>query len=189
MRMDNSTGEKASDCVNQLPEWELRNIFRTYGEEKFAKPIASAIVKERQHNPIMTTMQLVKIIADARPYNRKEKIHPATKVFQALRIFVNDELEALAKGLESSQRVLKENGREVIISFHSLEDRIVKRFFNERSGRGGAGVSRFMPLVSKPEPTFQLLTKSPIRPSVEELEQNSRARSAKMRAATRVARQ
>ena len=189
MRMDNSTGETASDYVNRLSHGELAYIFKNYGEEKFAKRIAAAIVKKRHLAPITTTKQLADIISTANPQHKKIKIHPATRSFQALRIFVNGELEELAKGLEASEKVLCDEGRLVFISFHSLEDRIVKRHFKKGSGLGGAGVSRFVPLPPKVKPTLRLLTKSPITPSAEEIGQNPRARSAKMRAAIKVARQ
>ena len=189
MRMDNSSGETASDYVNRLSQWELAHIFKTNGEEKFAKRIARAIVKERHQNPITTTKQLADIISaayPARPYPHN-KIHPATRCFQALRIFVNDELAALTEGLEASEKVLKAGGRLVVVSFHSLEDRIVKRFLQKRSSAGGAGVSRFVPLpIALPKSArvrFDTLTKSPITPSLEEIGDNPRARSAKLRAA------
>lgn len=188
MRMDNSKGKNAAELMNTLSQADLTHLIRKYGEEKFARSIATAIVEQRAIAPIETTLALAEIITRARPKRgRKEKLHPATRTFQALRIVVNDELGALEKSLEAGRKVLAENGRLIFITFHSLEDRIVKRFFHHHSGRGGAGVSRFVPLPSKQEPTLRLLSPKPIQACAEELGLNPRARSAKLRAAQKVA--
>jgi 16S rRNA (cytosine1402-N4)-methyltransferase len=161
----------AKDLINKLSEREICEILKKYGEERFAKKIAKEIVKERKKKPIETTFQLVEIIKRATPiwYQRK-KIHFATKTFQALRIFVNEELENLKIALPQALEILEKGGRLVVISFHSLEDRLVKNFFkeNERSGK------------------LKILTKKPISPSQIEIKINKRARSAKLRAGEKI---
>ncbi len=164
MRMDRRENVKASDLVNTLSEDQLRELLWKYGEERWAKRIAAAIVRERRGKPIEKTLQLVEIITNAvpTPY-RYKKIHPATRTFQALRIIVNRELEVLPKALQEASRYLDIGGRLCVISFHSLEDRIVKQTL------------RSLPL--------RILTKKPVIPSKEEIALNPRARSAKLRAA------
>jgi 16S rRNA (cytosine1402-N4)-methyltransferase len=183
MRMDKGKPD-AADVVNAAEAGDLAQIFRAYGEENRAGRIARAIVEERTAASIATTLQLADIVSRAAPGKREDKIHPATRVFQALRIFVNDELGQLVKALFAAERLLRPAGRLVVVTFHSLEDRIVKNFFSERSGRAPAG-SRHAPSVAPTEPTFDLLTAKPQSPSVAEVAANPRARSAKLRAAAR----
>jgi 16S rRNA (cytosine1402-N4)-methyltransferase len=173
MRMNTQSGETAEQVVNQVDEVTLANLIYEFGEERRSRRIARAIVRSR---PIQTTAQLAEIVsAAARPMNRgKEKydrrIHPATRTFQALRIFVNRELDDLRKLMESAPRLLKPGGRLVIISFHSLEDRIVKDALREGVKQGH----------------YRLLTKKPVTASEEEIDRNPRSRSAKLRAAERI---
>ncbi len=169
MRMNPMSGETAEQVVNHIGERELADVIYEFGEERRSRRIARAIVRSR---PIRTTKQLVEVIsAAARPMNRKhERIHPATRTFQALRIFVNRELDDLKALLEAAPRVLKPGGRLVVISFHSLEDRIVKDALREGAKQGW----------------YRLLTKKPVTASAEEMDRNPRSRSAKMRAAERV---
>lgn len=185
MRMDGGKPD-AGDVVNAAEPGDLAEILRVYGEENKAGRIARAIVAERGIEPIRTTLRLAEIIARANPPQREDKIHPATRAFQALRIFVNDELGQLARGLIAAEMLLKPAGRLVVVTFHSLEDRIVKNFFAERSGRAPAA-SRHAPSVIAAEPTFDLLTMKPKTPAAAEIATNPRARSAKLRAGARTA--
>jgi len=166
MRLDPTQALTAADLVNTLDERELTKIFRDYGEERWAARIAKNIVRERRRHPLETTTDLVRIIERSIPaaVRRKSRIHPATRIFQALRIAVNNELENLQRALTVGVERLAPGGRFAVISFHSLEDRIVKRFFRERLKTGQA----------------QQIW-GPIRPSLEECAQNPRARSAKLR--------
>jgi 16S rRNA (cytosine1402-N4)-methyltransferase len=183
MRMG-SHGQSAADLVNTLEEKELADILYYYGEERFARRIAKAIVKERAEKSFETTLQLANVIARVVP-SKPNTIHPATRSFQALRIAVNDELGELVKGLTAAERMLKDGGRLAVVTFHSLEDRIVKQFFARRSGHGEAR-SRLLPHeAAPPEPTFTVQGKQPILPSEAEMARNPRARSAKLRFATR----
>jgi len=180
MRM--GAGVSAADLVRAAPERDLAVIIATLGEERFARGVARAIVKARAEAPITGTRQLADIVAGvvrARP----GEVHPATRTFQALRMFVNDELGELVRGLGSAERMLKSGGRLVVISFHSLEDRIVKTFFAER-GRIRAG-SRHQPEASHAAPSFTILTRKPVIADEDEVARNPRARSAKLRAAER----
>jgi 16S rRNA (cytosine1402-N4)-methyltransferase len=158
----------AKEILNKWPQEEIERILKEYGEERFAKRIAEEIVRRRKIVPIQTTSQLVEIIKKSVPawYQRK-RIHPATKTFQALRIAVNEELTNLKKVLPQIVEILEKQGRVVIISFHSLEDRIVKTFFKEMAKKQ----------------ILEILTKKPIRPGPKEIQTNPRARSAKLRAA------
>ncbi len=169
MRMNPMSGETAEQVVNHIDERELADVIYEFGEERRSRRIARAIVRSR---PIRTTKQLVEVIsAAARSMNLKhERIHPATRTFQALRIFVNRELDDLKALLEAAPRVLKPGGRLVVISFHSLEDRIVKDALREGAKQG----------------CYRLLTKKPVTAGEEEIERNPRSRSAKMRAAEKV---
>lgn len=182
MRMDASNGETAADLVNNLPEAELERILTEYGEERWARRIASFIVRERAESPVMTTFRLVDIIKGAVPKAKwDERIHPATRTFQALRIAVNHELESLERGMRSALDLLKPGGRGVIISFHSLEDRIVKHIFREYAE--GCTCPRQLPLcVCGKKPKVKLLTGRPVTASQQEIDGNPRARSAKLRA-------
>lgn len=183
MRMDGGKPD-AADVVNGAEAGDLAEIFRVYGEEKKAGRIARAIVAERDAAPIETTLRLAEIVTRANPPRREDKIHPATRVFQALRIFVNDELGQLARALFAAERLLRPAGRLVVITFHSLEDRIVKGILAARSGRAPAA-SRHAPAAGETLPSFNLLTAKPRTPSDAEIAANPRARSAKLRAGVR----
>ena len=177
MRMDQRTEITAADLVNQLSEQELEKIFREYGEERWAKRIANAIVEEREQESIRTTQALRRIVHQAIPRRfHSRRIDPATKTFQALRIEVNDELENLKEMLEHGWTCLKQGGRLCIISFHSLEDRMVKNTFR-RMGKGRKDDGQ--------DGVLRLFTKKPITPSEEERRRNPRSRSAKLRCAER----
>jgi 16S rRNA (cytosine1402-N4)-methyltransferase len=181
MRMGRS-GLSAADVVARASERDLASIIATLGEERHARAVARAIVKARSAQPIQTTRALADIVARV-VHAREGAIHPATRTFQALRIFVNEELIELARGLAAAERVLKPGGRLVVVSFHSLEDRIVKNFLGER-GRAPA-FSRHQPEVTAAPPSFRLLTRKPQTPDEVEIAANPRARSAKLRAAER----
>jgi 16S rRNA (cytosine1402-N4)-methyltransferase len=183
MRMSRD-GASAADIVARATEPELAAIIRALGEENHARAIARAIVKARAAQPIRTTRALADIVARvARGRGREGGIHPATRTFQALRIFVNDELGELARGLAAAERVLKPSGRLVAVAFHSLEDRIVKGFLTERSRV--PAFSRHRPQPESAPPTFRILTRRPELPDAAEIADNPRARSAKLRAAER----
>ncbi|ASY63707.1 rRNA small subunit methyltransferase H [Sinorhizobium sojae CCBAU 05684] len=182
MRMS-ASGVTAADVVNRAKVSDLIRIFGFLGEEKQAGRIARAIEKRRTEQPFETTRDLAGLIETVVPRKAKDKIHPATRVFQALRIFVNDELGELANALFAAERVLKPGGRLVVVTFHSLEDRIVKAFFQDRAGK--AGGSRHMPMVAARVATFTPVGKSMIAASDEEASRNPRARSAKLRAGIR----
>jgi 16S rRNA (cytosine1402-N4)-methyltransferase len=167
MRMNPMSGETAEQVVNHSDERELADVIYEFGEERRSRRIARAIVRSR---PIRTTKQLVEVISAAARSMKHERIHPATRTFQALRIFVNRELDDLKALLETVPRVLKPGGRLVVISFHSLEDRIVKDAFRDGAKQGW----------------YRLLTKKPVTASEEEIDRNPRSRSAKMRAAEKV---
>jgi 16S rRNA (cytosine1402-N4)-methyltransferase len=181
MRMG-SEGPTVADVVAQASERDLANIIFQLGEERHSRAVARAIVAARKDAPIVTTRALADIVGRvvrARP----NQIHPATRTFQALRIFVNEELAELARALAAAERILKPAGRLAVVTFQSLEDRIVKAFLAERS-RTMAG-SRHLPEVEAPAPTFRLLTKRPVAPDADEIAANPRARSAKLRAGER----
>ena len=181
MRMGRD-GPSAADVVARASERELAFIIATLGEERHARSIARAVVRSRDTRPIVTTSALADIAA-AIVRQRPGLIHPATRTFQALRIFVNEELNELADGLAAAERVLKPAGRLVVVAFHSLEDRIVKTFLIERS-RAPAS-SRHRPQIASAPPTFHVLTRRPETPNDAEIAANPRARSAKLRAAER----
>jgi len=183
MRMGHD-GPTAADVIARVNEAELADIIYIFGEERHSRAVARAIVAARKEAPVATTRALADLVARvvrARPGD----IHPATRTFQAMRIFVNEELDELQLALEAAERVLKSGGRLVVVSFHSLEDRIVKNFLNAR-GKASGG-SRHLPEVSKAEPSFRVLTKRPLLPDDSEVAANPRARSAKLRAAERTA--
>lgn len=181
MRMDRSQKLSAFDLVNGSDAGELERIFREYGEEREARRIARAIVKGRERKPIETTVELANLIALSVPRKLQSKgIHPATRVFQSLRIAVNDELESLKDGLSGSFEILKGNGRLAVISFHSLEDRIVKVFFRELA-TGCICPPRIPQCVCGQKPRATLVTRRSVTPTDEETEANPRARSARLR--------
>jgi 16S rRNA (cytosine1402-N4)-methyltransferase len=181
MRMGGE-GPSAADLIANAAERDLANIIFLLGEERHSRSVARAIVKARATAPIMTTSALASVVASA-VRMRPNDIHPATRTFQALRIFVNDELGELAAALGAAERILKADGRLVVVSFHSLEDRIVKSFFVNRSDtRAG---SRHAPERQRPKPTFRVLTKRPVTADDDEVARNPRARSAKLRAGER----
>ena len=181
MRMG-SDGPSAADVVAQVSERDLADIIFQLGEERHSRAVARAIVAVRKETPIVTTRALADIVGRV-VRSKPNQIHPATRTFQALRIFVNDELSELAAALVAAERVLKPSGRLAVVTFHSLEDRIVKTFLAERSRT--IGVSRHLPDVEAPAPTFHLLNKRPIAPDEAEMAANPRARSAKLRSAER----
>ncbi|MEJ2624685.1 MAG: 16S rRNA (cytosine(1402)-N(4))-methyltransferase RsmH [Pseudolabrys sp.] len=181
MRMSGE-GPSAADVVNGAGERDLANIIYILGEERHSRSVARAIVRARADAPIATTKALADLVASV-VRSKPGDIHPATRTFQALRIFVNDELGELARALGAAERILKDGGRLVVVSFHSLEDRIVKSFLADRSEtRGG---SRHAPEVKRPTPTFRVLTKRPVIADDDEIARNPRARSAKLRAGER----
>ena len=185
MRMDGSAELSARELVNEADERELTLIFRRFGEERYAKQIARAIVRRRAERPFERTGDLVETIKHAIPTPaRFGDGHPAKRVFQALRIAVNDELAALEAALPAAVRMLRPGGRLALISFHSLEDRIVKRYFREES-RGCTCPPDFPICVCGHEPILRELTRKPVRPSPRELESNPRAASAKLRVAVK----
>jgi len=181
MRMSGE-GADAADVVNTASEGDLADIIFTLGEERHSHAVARAILKARAVAPIETTRQLAETVASV-VRSRPGDIHPATRTFQAFRIFVNDELGELARALGAAERILKPGGRLVVVSFHSLEDRIVKMFLTDRGeSRGG---SRHAPEVKRMAPTFRPITKRPATADDDEIARNPRARSAKLRAAER----
>lgn len=182
MRMDTASGTTAAELVNELPEGELARIIREYGEERWAKRIAVFIVRARAEAPIETTLQLVDLIKGAIPRGAwEERLHPATRTFQALRIAVNDELGSLERGVTAALRLLHKGGRGVVISFHSLEDRLVKNIF--RNLAQGCTCPRDFPrCVCGATPQVRVLTGKPVTAGEAELKENPRARSAKLRA-------
>jgi 16S rRNA (cytosine1402-N4)-methyltransferase len=181
MRMS-SDGPSAADVVANASERDLATIVATLGEERHARSVARAIVRAREHEPIATTRALADVVSRV-VHVRPGDIHPATRTFQALRMFVNDELGELAAALAGSERVLKPGGRLVVVSFHSLEDRIVKTYLASRSGIDGG--SRHRPEVVKAPASFRILTKRPLLPNEREITSNPRSRSAKLRAGER----
>ena len=183
MRMAQS-GPSAADVVNRFKAGDLARIFGFLGEERHAGRIARMIEKRRQSRPFMRTLDLADAIETFIGRSPKDKIHPATRVFQALRIFVNDELGELARALLAAERALKPGGRLAVVTFHSLEDRIVKRFIADRSSRQAG--SRYLPETRAEPQTFERAAK-PVGPSDAEVAANPRARSAKLRSALRTA--
>ncbi len=178
-------GPTAADLVNTAEPADLARIFRRYGEEPAAKRVAMALVRRRETQPFTRTADLADTIETALGGRRGAPTHPATRVFQALRIAVNDELGELEAGLEAAERVLAPNGRLGIVTFHSLEDRIVKAFLIERGGRTPAGSRHLPPQATGPAPTFELLFNGAHAAGEVEVAGNPRARSAKLRAARR----
>jgi 16S rRNA (cytosine1402-N4)-methyltransferase len=181
MRMGQA-GPTAADVIAKASEAELADIIYLFGEERHSRALARAIIAARKEAPITTTRALADIVARV-VRSKPGDIHPATRTFQGLRIFVNEELDELQTALEAAERVLKPGGRLAVVSFHSLEDRIVKNFFAARAKTGGG--SRHLPEVKQVTQSFRLLTRKPVTPGDSELAANPRARSAKLRAAER----
>ncbi len=185
MRMDVSAPGSAQDIVNELSERELADIFRKYGEERFSRQIARAIVRRRSEHPFERTTDLVEVVRGAIPAPRRfGDGHPAKRVFQALRIVVNEELDSLEYALPVALRLLRPGGRLAVISFHSLEDRIVKRFFASQA-RGCTCPPDLPVCVCGKEPTLRLVTRKAVRPSPAETADNPRAASARLRVAVK----
>ena len=186
MRMDPSAELSARELVNEADERELVTIFRRYGEERYAKQIARAVARRRAERPFERTGDLVEVVKQAIPTPaRFGDGHPAKRVFQALRIAVNDELGALEAALPAAVAMLRPGGRLAVISFHSLEDRIVKQYVREQA-RGCTCPPEFPVCTCGTEPVLRELTRKPVRPSARELEANPRAASAKLRVAVKV---
>jgi 16S rRNA (cytosine1402-N4)-methyltransferase len=183
MRMSQS-GPTAADLVNDLPEADLADILYLYGEERASRRIARAIGRARAEAPIDTTLRLTEIIERSLPRAKPGQAHPATRSFQAIRIAVNDEYGELVAGLDAAERALAPGGHLAVVTFHSIEDRMVKRFFQAKSGGGGQG-SRHAPVIEKPEPQFTQATRKAIIADKTELAANPRSRSAKLRVGTR----
>ncbi len=181
MRMSHD-GPTAADVIATASEADLANIIYIFGEERHSRAVARAIIAARKETPITTTRALAEIVSKV-VWSKPGEIHPATRTFQALRIFINEELDELHLALAAAERMLKPGGRLAVVSFHSLEDRIVKNFLSER-GKAGGG-SRHLPDTPKAAPSFDILTKRPVTPDDDEIAANPRARSAKLRAAER----
>ena len=182
MRMSQS-GESAADFLNHAEEGEIARVLKEYGEEPRARAVARAIVAAR---PLTRTAELATVVRKALGFRQGQKSDPATRTFQAIRIHLNAELEELEQGLRAVERSLRPGGRIAVVTFHSLEDRIVKRFLKARSGATPSG-SRHRPMIAKgPDPTFEQVAK-PVSPSESELASNPRARSARLRTAVRTA--
>ncbi|HEU0305202.1 MAG TPA: 16S rRNA (cytosine(1402)-N(4))-methyltransferase RsmH [Gaiellaceae bacterium] len=186
MRMDPSADETAADIVNEAPERELSSIFRRYGEERYARPIAKAIVRRRRREPFSRSGELVDVVKTAIPTPaRFGDGHPARRVFQALRIAVNDELGQLEEALPAAVELLRSRGRLAVISFHSLEDRIVKHFLREEA-RGCVCPPDFPVCACGRDPVLRVLTPRAVRPTAQEVAVNPRSASARLRVAEKV---
>jgi len=186
MRMDTSADYTARTLVNEADERELADIFHRFGEERYARQIARAIVRRRNQSPLETTVELVDVIRSAIPAPaRFGEGHPAKRVFQALRIEVNDELGALERALPAAQEMLRPGGRLAVISFHSLEDRIVKRFLRQAE-HGCTCPPDFPVCACGAQPTMRATPRRAIRPSTAEIARNPRAQSARLRVGTKV---
>lgn len=188
MRMEGrgSNGQSAADLIRDIEEEDLANIIYKYGEERHSRRVARAIVRERQEQSIETTSALAEIVRSAVPFSKKDKSDRAARTFQALRIAVNDELGELERGLEASLKLLKPGGRLAVVTFHSLEDRIVKNFMRERA-MSKRSVSRYLPdtEADMTKPLLSLKSKKAVLASDEEITSNARSRSAKLRWAER----
>lgn len=182
MRMDPAISQSAADLVNHMEESALADLIFTFGDERCSRRIARAIVQKRTTQPLTRTLELADIVRRIVPRS-KDGIDPATRTFQALRIAVNDELGELQAGLHAAEQLLKPGGRLAVVSFHALEDRMVKEFLRTRSGRGGG--TRHLPANDVAPARFIELTRKPIMPSAAEIAANPRARSARLRVAAR----
>ena len=176
----------ATDIINNYSEKEIADIIFKFGEERQAKKIAKSIVRYRQLNIIRTTLELAELVSKNIPKIRSKKINPATKTFQALRIYVNDELNELKIALNKSYNLLAPKGKLIIVSFQSLEDKIVKDFFNHKSGKRWRSSRHYPELADNGPITFKIITKKPIRPKEKEILLNSRSRSAKLRVGQKI---
>ncbi|TYB82915.1 16S rRNA (cytosine(1402)-N(4))-methyltransferase RsmH [Maritimibacter fusiformis] len=183
MRMSRA-GPTAADLVNTMDEEDLADILYHYGEERAARRIARAIARTRTTQPFETTLQLAEVVARQLPRPKPGQSHPATRSFQAIRIAVNDEFGQLAAGLEAAERALRPGGRLAVVTFHSLEDRVVKRYLHLAASEGGGG-SRYAPERAAEVPRFTLTPRRAIGPDEDELAENPRARSSRLRVATR----
>ncbi|XDA99439.1 16S rRNA (cytosine(1402)-N(4))-methyltransferase RsmH [Sulfitobacter sp. LCG007] len=183
MRMSQE-GPSAADIVNEAPEGVIADILYQYGEERASRRIAKAILRARAEGPITTTLQLAGIVESCLPRQKPGQSHPATRSFQALRIAVNDEYGELFQGLVAAERALKPEGKLAVVTFHSVEDRMVKRFFAARSDTGGQS-NRYAPEPTEREPQFRLLSRKAIAADADEVSRNPRARSAKLRVGRR----
>ena len=185
MRMDSSQKTSAADLLIKLSDAELASIIKDYGEERYAKRVVRAIRREQEERPVTTTGQLSRIVARVVKSSRHSRIHPATRTFQALRIAVNDELEQLKTALAGMMGLLHSTARVAVISFHSLEDRIVKTFFRDEE-KGCSCPPKIPICVCGRMPALKILTRKPLMPSEEEVAQNPRSCSAKLRVAERI---
>ena len=181
MRMDPLSGQSAASIIAHTDEKDLADLIYRYGEERKSRRIARKIVEFRRETPIETTGQLAEIVRSCLPRAKHGEIDPATRTFQALRIAVNDELGELERALQAAEKVLKPGGKMVVVSFHSLEDSLVKRFFKSKSG--GEGVSRHVPQHDEVPASFELLSRKAVKPSDDEVAENARSRSARLRGA------
>ena len=186
MRMDQNSGDSAADLINSLSVHELERVIKEYGEERWARKIAQRIVEARNEAPVETTLQLASIVERTIPRKfQEDRIHPATRTFQALRILVNEELGQVSRGVKAGIELLRPGGRLVVISFHSLEDRIVKHELREASS-GCRCPRQFPQCVCGFKPQLHLLGNRPLVASAEEIQRNPRSRSAKLRAAEKL---
>ncbi|WP_386625809.1 16S rRNA (cytosine(1402)-N(4))-methyltransferase RsmH [Sulfitobacter geojensis] len=183
MRMSQD-GPSAADIVNEADEEVIANILFQFGEERASRRIAAAIVRARNEAPIVSTLKLAKLVEGCLPRAKPGQSHPATRSFQGLRIAVNNEYGELFQGLMAAERALKPGGQLAVVTFHSVEDRMVKRFLTARSG-GGGNANRFAPEVAQDAPQFTVKKRKAIGPDAQELEENPRSRSAKLRVAIR----
>lgn len=186
MRMNQSEGQTAADIVNTWAEKDLAHVIYVYGDERHSRRIARAIVGRRHVKPFLTTSDLATLVRTCLPHSKKDTIDPATRTFQALRIAVNDELGELERALDVSEHILNPGGRLVVVTFHSLEDGLVKTYLRNRAGAAPGG-SRHLPRVQTASAIFSILTKKALAPQDDEVAANPRARSAKLRAAERLA--
>lgn len=183
MRMSQD-GPSAADIVNTVSEVALADILYTYGEERASRRIAKAIVRARADAPITTTLQLAELVESCLPRPKPGQSHPATRSFQGLRIAVNGEYEELFNGLMAAERALRPGGKLAVVTFHSIEDRMVKRFLQTRAGKTGRA-NRYAPEIEQPDPQFTLLTRKAVGPDDQELAENPRSRSSRLRVAQR----